>query len=343
VGKISALLNPLTYVLINLALLWLIDIGALRVESGNLTQGQVLALYNYMSQILVELIKLANLIVSISKALASAGRISTVLNITSSEPEGSLTERDTALTPVQLIDASLCYSCSKEPSVHGVTFTAERGETIGIIGGTGSGKTSLINLIPGLYTPSSGRVLLWGKDTTEYKTNFLREKIAVVPQKATLFSGTIRENMQIGNKDASDEEICDALKIAQAYEVVKEKGGLDSFVEVGGANFSGGQKQRLTIARALMRKPEILILDDSASALDFATDAALRLSIKEKIKDTVVFIVSQRASSIMHADKILVLDDGEVVGHGTHEELLLRCQVYCEIYESQFGEVKANA
>ncbi len=333
VGHISALLNPLTYAVINLSLIMLINVGAIRVDSGNLTQGEVIALYNYMSQILIELIKLANLIVTISKALASASRISSVFEIMPSQTYGDATVgcSDTA---VKFVNVGLRYGDS-ENSISGISFEAERGETIGIIGGTGSGKSTLINLIPRFYDATDGEVLLFGRSIKDYSKEALTSKIGVVPQRATLFSGTIRDNMRFGAPAASDEEIFSALKTAQAQKVVLDKGGLDARVEADGKNFSGGQKQRLTIARALVGNPEILILDDSASALDFATDAALRKALRE-LQNKTVFIVSQRASSVMHADKIIVLDDGECVDIADHNTLMLRCPVYKEIYESQF-------
>ena len=340
VGRISALMNPMTYVLINVAILLLIHTGAIEVKHGNLTQGEVVALYNYMSQILVELIKLANLIISITKALASASRIADVLDIEPTEDMGTLTVGKHSDVAVEFKNASLTYSGSSEPSLENITFSAKRGETIGIIGGTGSGKTSLINMIGAFYKATSGEVLVDGIEVSEYSRDALRAKIGVVPQAAVLFNGTIRENMLWGNEGATDEEIAAAVRTAQATDVVESKGGLDAMIEQGGKNLSGGQKQRLTIARALVRRPEILILDDSASALDYATDAALRSAIKDIDGNTTVFIVSQRASSIMHADKIIVLDDGSSVGIGTHEELLSSCPVYREIYATQFSEVQ---
>ena len=340
VGRISAMMNPLTYILINIAILLLIHTGAMQVSRGELTQGQVVALYNYMSQILVELIKLANLIISITKALASASRIADVLDIVPTENMGSLTVGKNVGVAVEFRNASLTYRGSGEPSLESISFIANKGETVGIIGGTGAGKTSLVNMIPAFYKASGGEVFVNGTDVSEYSPAALRSMIGIVPQSAVLFKGTIRENMRWGNESASDEEILEAIKTAQATDVLNAKGGLDAEIEQGGKNLSGGQKQRLTIARALVRKPEILILDDSASALDYATDAALRKSIRELDSDTTVFIVSQRASSIMHADKIIVLDDGCAVGIGTHSELLDTCSVYREIYETQFGEVQ---
>lgn len=336
VGMISSLLNPLTYVLINLAILWLINIGAVQVQHGNLTQGEVLALYNYMSQILIELIKLANLIVSISRALASAGRIADVLDMPSTARSGQVREQSDSEYAVEFRNVSLKYNGAGENSLSGISFSVKKGQTVGIIGGTGSGKSSLVNMITAFYPATDGEVLVDGVSVTEYDPEYLHKIIGIVPQRAVLFKGTIRENMLWGGESASDEDIYKALEIAQARGVVTDKGGLDAPVEQGGANLSGGQKQRLTIARALVGKPEILILDDSASALDYATDAALRMAIRNMPGNTTTFIVSQRASSIMYADKIIVLDDGEAVGIGTHEELLDNCPVYREIYNSQF-------
>jgi len=336
VGGISALTNPMTYVLINFAILWLIYVGALRVDSGVLTQGMVIALYNYMSQILVELIKLANLIITITKAIASAGRIQSVFEIEGSTESGKNSDGTNSSYAVEFEGVSLKYKNSGAPSLSDISFKIKKGDTVGIIGGTGSGKSSLVNLIPRFYDATEGAVFIDGADIKTYDTEALREKIGVVPQKAVLFSGSVRDNMRWGNKDACDEEIYRALEIAQAKDVVLQKGGLDFEIEEGGSNLSGGQKQRLTIARALVKNPEILILDDSASALDFATDAALRLAIRNMAGERTVFIVSQRASSIMYADKIIVLDDGEAVGIGTHEELINSCPVYQEIYHSQF-------
>ncbi|MBO5009481.1 MAG: ABC transporter ATP-binding protein [Clostridia bacterium] len=339
VGHISALMNPLTYAIINLALILLIDVGALRVNSGNLTQGEVIALYNYMSQILIELIKLANLIITITKALASASRISSVFDITPTQAFGDRTKGVDNTPAVDFNNVSLSYN-GGENSISGISFKAEQGETVGIIGGTGSGKSTLVNLISRFYDATDGEIYLFGAPIKEYTKSALTSKIGVVPQKAVLFSGTIRDNMRWGNPDAKDEEIMAALKIAQAEGVARDKGGLDGKVEAGGKNFSGGQRQRLTIARALVSDPDILILDDSASALDFATDAALRAAIKE-LKNKTVFIVSQRASSVMYADKIIVLDDGECVDIGTHEELIARSPIYKEIYESQYKKEAA--
>lgn len=336
VGRISALLNPFTYIIINIGIVFLINSGAIRVSEGELTAGQVVALYNYMSQILVELIKLANLIITITKSVASASRISDIFDMKSSMIDGNIDESPS--TPsITFTNASLTYFGAQAPSIENVSFSAEYGETIGIIGGTGSGKTSLINLIPRFYDVSEGEILINGVNIKNYKLEALRSEIGVVPQRAVLFAGTIRENMQLGNECASDEDILRALEIAQAIDVMNDKGGLDGRIEEGGKNLSGGQKQRLTIARAIVKKPKILILDDSASALDFATDAALRIAIREKLSDMTVFIVSQRTSSIMHADKILVLDDGKIDAIGTHSELLNISGVYREIYSSQFA------
>ena len=341
-GRISALMNPITYVIINGAVAVLIWTGAIQVDSGIITQGEVVALVNYMSQILVELIKLANLIITISKALACAGRIAAVLetepDMTASAPEEWKADQDTGLRgTVEFSHASLIYKNAGAESLTDVNFRAERGQTIGVIGGTGSGKTSLINLIPRFYDVSDGAVLVDGVNVKDYPFEVLREKIGVVPQKAVLFKGTIAENLRWGKKDADEKEMWEALELSQAKEFVEKKeGGLDWSVAQGGRNLSGGQRQRLTIARALVKKPEILILDDSASALDFATDARLRKAIRGMKEKLTVFIVSQRASSIQYADQIVVLDDGAVVGIGTHEELLESCGVYQEIYYSQF-------
>lgn len=335
-GHISALLNPLTFVIINLGIVFLIYTGAIRVDSGDLTQGQVIALYNYMSQILIELIKLAMMIITITKALASASRISSVFDIKSSQTYGEKTEGDGGEYAVEFNGVALKYASASENSIEGITFKARRGETVGIIGGTGAGKSSIVNLIPRFYDATEGEILIDGSPIKSYTKDSLVSKIGVVPQKAVLFGGTLRDNLTFGKADATDEDIYRALRIAQAEGIIKEKGGLDGEVEALGANFSGGQKQRLTIARALVSHPEILILDDSASALDFATDAALRSAIRDASGDMTVFIVSQRAASVMYADKIIVVDDGVTVGIGTHDELIESCQVYREIYDSQF-------
>lgn len=348
VGKISALMNPLTYVVINLAIIAVVWISGKQVDAGIITQGQTVALVNYMSQILVELIKMANLIISISKALACANRINTVLDEKSSivsPAEGMEKTPEVSADPqkapakVQFDHVNFLYKGAKADSLTDISLTVKRGQTIGIIGGTGSGKSSLVNLIPRFYDVREGAVLVDGVNVKDYKLETLREKIGVVPQKAILFKGTLRENMKWGKKDATDEEIYRALDIAQAREFVdsKEK-GLDLYIDQAGKNLSGGQKQRLTIARALVRDPEILIMDDSASALDFATDAKLRMAIQNGTKDMTVFIVSQRATTIRHADQIVVLDDGAAVGIGTHEELYESCEVYREICLSQLSK-----
>ena len=337
VGRISALMNPLTYVIINLAVIALIYTGAIRVETGIITQGAVIALYNYMSQILVELIKLANLIINITKSVASGNRIQSVFEI-----ESSQTERENAIVSadagnIEFKNVSLKYKGAAEKSLQNITFSVKKGETVGIIGGTGSGKSTLVNMIPRFYDSSEGELLIGGVNVKEWSTEALREKIAVVPQKAVLFKGTIRENILWGNENATDDDIYSALETAQALDVVMKKDDkLDHLIEQSGRNLSGGQRQRLTIARALVKKPQVLILDDSSSALDYATDSALRKAIAESTDGTTVFIVSQRASSVMNADQIIVLDDGEAVGIGTHEELLATCDIYSEIYHSQF-------
>lgn len=338
VGRVSALMNPATYILINLATVVLIWVGGLRVDSGAITQGQVVALVNYMAQILVELIKLANLIINIAKALACANRVQGVLETSSSlKQNGPLLREGPASGGVEFRDVSLRYAGAGAESLSHISFSVKPGQTVGIIGGTGSGKTSLVNLIPHFYDPTEGQVLVGGVPADRYDPGALRGKIGVVPQKAALFSGTIRENLLWGREDATDQELWQALETAQAKEFVEQKEkGLDEPVAQGGRNFSGGQRQRLTIARALVRRPAILILDDSASALDFATDLKLRTAIRNMPEGPTVFLVSQRAASIRYADVIVVLDDGEAVGVGTHEELLEGCQVYREIYESQF-------
>lgn len=338
VGKISALMNPLTYVIINLALVILIWTGSIRVNNGMITQGEVVALVNYMSQILVELVKLANLIITVTKAVACGNRIEGVLELTSTMTDGVCEEFDkTAEYEVDFENVCMKYQGAGAEAVSGITLKVKQGETIGIIGGTGSGKSTVVNLIPRFYDVSKGMLLVEGKNIKEYRMEELRRRVGIVPQKPVLFSGTIRENMQWGKENASDAEIYEALQIAQAKEFVNEKEGkLDAYIEQGGKNLSGGQRQRLTIARALIRKPTILILDDSASALDYATDANLRKAIRSMVNQPTVFLVSQRAASVLHADQILVLDDGRAVGIGTHEELLQSCEVYQEIYYSQF-------
>lgn len=339
VGKISGLMNPLTYGVVNISIIALIYIGAIRVNMGALSQGQVVALYNYMSQILVELIKLANLVINITKALACAGRIQTVFDVESSMKDGAagIGENSNDVPVVEFKNVSLTYKGAGDSSIDKVDFKVYKGQTVGVIGGTGSGKSSLVSLIPRFYDATEGEVLIDGINVKNIKINELRDKVGIVMQKAVLFKGSIRKNMQMGKKNATDSQIDEALSIAQAKEFVdQKKGRLDYMIEQGGKNLSGGQRQRLTIARALVKKPEILILDDSASALDFATDAALRKSIKNMADNPTVFIVSQRAASLMYADMIIVLDDGCVVGKGTHKELLTTCDVYREIYESQF-------
>ena len=346
VGRISALLNPLTYVIINVAIIALIWIGAIRVDMGIITQGAVVALYNYMSQILTELIKLANLIINITKSVACGNRIQSVLEVEPSVKDGAATvsgdgEAGKSAYSVVFEHAGIRYPDAAQEAVSDITLNVRPGETIGIIGGTGSGKSSLVNLIPRFYDCSSGAVYVDGRNVCTYGLTELRDKIGVVPQKSVLFAGTIRSNMQWGKPDATDEEIFAALEIAQAKDVVsKKEKGLDTEVEQGGKNFSGGQRQRLTIARALVKQPEILILDDSSSALDFATDAALRMAIGSMKHRPTLFIVSQRTSAIQYADKIVVLDDGSVVGIGTHEELMNTCEVYREIYDSQYKRTK---
>lgn len=341
-GRISALLNPLTFAILNLAVVALIQVGALRVESGILTQGLVVALYNYMSQILIELIKMANLIITMTRAFACGNRVQSLLEIRSSQESGAETAKGAGRVEFQNVSAR--YAGAAGPALENISFTARPGQTVGIIGGTGSGKTSLVNLIPRFYDPAEGALLVDGVDVTRWDTPQLRSRIGVVPQRSVLFQGTIRENLRWGDPDASDEALWAALETAQAAEVVRGKdGGLDAPVEQGGVNFSGGQRQRLAIARALVRKPEILILDDSASALDYATDAKLRMAIRAMENPPTTFIVSQRAASVRYADLILVLDDGLLVGKGTHDELLSGCPVYQEIYYSQFPkEAAAN-
>ena len=341
-GRISALMNPVTFVIVNLAVVLLVREGAIKVDGGVLTQGLVIALYNFMTQILVELIKMANLIISMTKAAACANRVSAVLQI---QPEDAVSGKtlDALKGHVAFRNVSARYTGASEDSLENISFTAQPGQTIGVIGGTGSGKSTLVNLIPGFYPVSQGQVLVDGADVRDLDAGSLRGRIGIVPQKAVLFKGTIRENLRWGNENATDEELWDALTIAQAREVVKDKAGeLDAEVQQGGSNFSGGQRQRLTIARALVRKPSILILDDSASALDYATDAALRMAIRNMKNAPTTFIVSQRAASVRFADQILVLDDGCLVGKGTHEELLESCEVYQEIYYSQFPKEVAE-
>ena len=355
VGKISALMNPVTYIIVNVATIVLIYTGAVQVDEGILTQGEVIALVNYMSQILVELVKLANLIITVTKAVACGNRIQTVFEQPSgmkvyTEEEALAAARNVQADSVKAKDAkvvfehtNLCYPGAGADSLTDIHVEIKKGETVGIIGGTGSGKSSLVQMIPRFYDATAGRVLVDGKDVKTYEPEVLRDKIGIVPQKAVLFRGTIRDNIRWGKESASDEEIRKALQAAQALDFVEDKDGkLDFEVAQGGKNLSGGQKQRLTIARALVMQPEILILDDSASALDYATDAALRKSIKELDPEMTVFIVSQRTASVLHADRIVVLEDGDVAGIGTHEELLTSCDVYREIHESQLTGQKGG-
>lgn len=363
VGKISALMNPITYIIVNIALVLILNQGAVQVNTGNITQGEVIALINYMSQILIELVKLANLIITLTKSLACANRINEVFaeqtsvadtgeiktsDIINQEEQdniyksGNLDNTDKNkknFFKVEFKNVDFAYKNAKEKSLENISFQVKKGELVGIIGGTGSGKTSLIQLLPRFYDVSGGAVYIDGKNVKEYSLENLRNKIGIVPQKAVLFAGTIAENLRWGKEDATEEELIDALDIAQGKEIVaQKKDGLDTMLEQGGANLSGGQRQRFTIARALVRKPEILILDDSASALDYATEAKLRKGLREKVKDSTVFIVSQRAMTIKDADQIIVLDDGRAVGIGTHEELLKECEVYREICLSQLSK-----
>ena len=349
VGKISACMNPVTYVIVNGAIIALIYTGAVQVNIGNLSQGEVVAIINYMNQILVELVKLANLIVTMTKALACAERVASVFEIgTDAAYVGAQNQKladkvDKSAPFLDFKHVSLTYQGAGAPTLQDMNFTVNRGDTVGIIGGTGSGKTSLVNLIPGFYPATEGEILLEGRDIRTMSDEELRGRIGVVPQKAVLFKGTVRSNLQWGKPDATEEEMWKALELAQASEVVEGKDGkLDATVAQNGKNFSGGQRQRLTIARALVREPEILILDDSASALDYATDAKLRAALRTLENKTTTFIVSQRASTIRHADKIIVLDDGEIAGVGTHDELLKDCTVYQEIYYSQYPEQRGG-
>lgn len=349
VGKISACMNPVTYIIVNGAIIALIYTGAVQVNIGNLSQGEVVAIINYMNQILVELVKLANLIVTMTKALACAERVASVFDIgadaayVGAQDQKLADKVDKSAPFLDFKHVSLSYQGAGAPTLQDMNFTVNRGDTVGIIGGTGSGKTSLVNLIPGFYPATEGEILLEGRDIRTMSDEELRGRIGVVPQKAVLFKGTIRSNLQWGKPDATEEEMWKALELAQASEVVDGKPGkLDATVAQNGKNFSGGQRQRLTIARALVRNPEILILDDSASALDYATDAKLRAAIRTLEDKTTTFIVSQRASTIRHADKIIVLDDGEIAGMGTHDELLKDCTVYQEIYYSQYPEQRGG-
>lgn len=349
VGKISACMNPVTYIIVNGAIIALIYTGAVQVNIGNLSQGEVVAIINYMNQILVELVKLANLIVTMTKALACAERVASVFDIgadaayVGAQDQKLADKVDKSAPFLDFKHVSLTYQGAGAPTLQDMNFTVNRGDTVGIIGGTGSGKTSLVNLIPGFYPATEGEILLEGRDIRTMSDEELRGRIGVVPQKAVLFKGTIRSNLQWGKPDATEEEMWKALELAQASEVVDGKPGkLDATVAQNGKNFSGGQRQRLTIARALVRNPEILILDDSASALDYATDAKLRAAIRTLEDKTTTFIVSQRASTIRHADKIIILDDGEIAGMGTHDELLKDCTVYQEIYYSQYPEQRGG-
>ncbi len=343
VGKISALMNPLTYIIINVALVILIWTGAIQVNIGKISQGEVVALVNYMSQILVELVKLANLIITVTKAIACGNRVQSIFEMETSMVDGNGSKKEDTGYTVEFRNVSMRYKGAGADTLTGIDFKAKPGDTIGIIGGTGSGKSSVVNLIPRFYDVTEGQVMVDGMDVREYKITDLRDKIGIVPQKAVLFAGTVRSNLAWGKEDATEEEMQQALSVAQAAEVVDKKDGkLDAEVEQGGRNFSGGQKQRLTIARALVKQPEILIMDDSSSALDYATDAKLRQAIHNMPNRPTVFIVSQRAASIMYADKIIVLDDGTVAGTGTHEELLKDCSVYQEIYYSQFKRTEGG-
>lgn len=343
VGKISALMNPVTLIIVNVATLIIIWVGAKNVYMGDLSQGQVVALVNYMSQILIELVKLANLIILITKAVACGNRVSDILSIEPSikdTAQEDVTE-DREAASVEFNNVAMRYTDGAEEALSNLSFSAERGQTIGIIGGTGSGKSTLVHLLARFYDATSGTIQINGVDIKDYPITKLRQKIGIVQQKAVLFHGTIADNLRWGNLDATDEMLWEALEVAQAAEIVRGKSkGLEHIVEQGGRNLSGGQRQRLTIARALVKNPEILILDDSASALDFATDARLRMALSKCTKDRTTFIVSQRTSSIQHADQIIVLEDGNAVGIGTHDELLARCEVYKEIYDSQFKKGK---
>ena len=343
VGKISALMNPLTYMIINFAVIALIYFGSRQIDGGIILQGSLVALYSYMAQILVELIKFANLIVTMSKTAASKKRIDEIMRF---EPERTGSDindisQKSGDAAVSFDNVSLRYGAGGDDVLSNISFDVRRGETVGIIGGTGSGKTSLINLIPHFYDATGGTVYVYGIPVERYDGQTLLQKIGIVPQKAVLFKGTVRDNIKWGNENASDDEIIDAIKLAQGYDIIEKSGGLDREIEQDAKNLSGGQRQRLTIARALIKKPEILILDDSASALDYATDAALRRAIKTV--DATVFIVSQRASAVMGADKIIVMNDGEICGIGTHDELIRSCPTYREIYFSQYPEKEADA
>lgn len=339
VGKVSALMNPVTLLIVNAAIIALIWTGAWKVDGGVLTQGQVVALVNYMSQILVELVKLANLIILVTKAAASAKRIEHVFSVGSTMESGEVILDTASEYALEMEKAGLCYQGAGAESLSNLSLRVKKGETVGIIGGTGSGKTSFVNLIPRFYDATAGKVKVFGREVSEYTLDSLRNAVGIVPQKSVLFRGTIESNLRFGQEDATTEELWEALRLAQAEDFVAEKEGkLQAEVLQGGKNFSGGQRQRLTIARALVRKPQILILDDSASALDYATDARLRMAIRQMEQEPTVFIVSQRAASVMHADQIVVLEDGRISGIGTHEQLLKRCMVYQEIYASQFPD-----
>ncbi len=339
VGRFTAALNPLTWIVLNLAVILLLRAGGVRVQAGDLTQGQVIALYNYLSQILVELVKLANLIVTLTKSGACAGRVSAVLAMTPAQQDGTKELKPGDLKEITFRNAGIRYHAGSDPALEGISFTAKAGETVGIIGGTGSGKSTLVQLIPRFYDHTEGEILIGDTPIQELTLSSLRSAVGYVPQRATLFQGTVRSNLLWGNPGAGDAELWDALRTAQAAEIVQNlPQGLDAPVQQGGKNFSGGQKQRLTIARALVRKPVVLILDDSASALDYATDAALRRALREMPDPPMTFIVSQRTSSVRFADRILVLEDGECVGQGTHEELLESCPVYREIHTASAGK-----
>lgn len=350
VGGISACMNPLTYVVVNAAIIAIVWYGGFQADGGAVTQGEIIALVNYMTQILIALVALANLIVTFTKAMASGGRINEVMDLTPGIVSGTGADTDQEMSDeetyaLEMDNVEFGYVKDSDPVLTDMNLKIRKGETIGIIGGTGSGKSTLVQLVGRFYDVSKGTVKVLGTDVRDYELNDLRQKIGMVPQKAVLFHGTIRENMRMGKEDATDEEICEALKTAQGLEVISAKeGGLDALISEGGKNLSGGQRQRLTIARALVKKPQILILDDSSSALDFATDARLRKALRESTEDMTVFLVSQRAASLMHADRILVLDDGAAAGMGTHEELLKSCKVYQEICRSQMceKEVRGN-
>ena len=343
VGKLSALMNPLTYLIVNAGIIAVIWCGGIQVQIGHMTQGEVIALLSYMSQILLALIALSDLIIAFTKAMASAGRLNEIFALQNSlkSQTGTVTDTDRKEDTVVFREVSFFYPGSSERALSDVSFEANAGETIGVIGGTGSGKSTLVNLIPRFYDITKGSIRVEGKEVKNWELSKLRAQIGIVPQKAVLFHGTIRDNMRMGKEDASDTEIMEALQTAQAYEFVSRKPeGLDTMISEAGRNLSGGQRQRLTIARALVRKPKVLILDDSASALDYATDLKLRKALREKGEDTVVFLISQRASSIRHADRILVLDEGRAVGYGTHEELEQQCDIYKEILYSQLADQK---